>query len=61
MFTEQELNNLIDRGTTAVSISSIAQEMMRLSQALEQQAHDLLSVCGTTPVSITETPSPVSD
>jgi hypothetical protein len=44
MMTEQVLNNLIGRGTAHSSIPLIAQEMMRLSQALERQAHNLTSV-----------------
>ncbi len=44
MMTEQVLNNLVGRGTAQSSIPLIAQEMMRLSQALERQAHNLTSV-----------------
>jgi len=44
MMTEQVLNNLVSRGSVLLSISSIAQEMMRLSRAIEQQARDLASV-----------------
>jgi hypothetical protein len=44
MMTEQVLNNLVRRGTVQPNIPSIAQEMMRLSRALEQQARDLASV-----------------
>src|SRR5271169_5104133 len=43
MMTEQVLNNLIGRGTAHSSIPLIAQEMMRPSQALERQAHNLTS------------------
>ena len=44
MMTEQVLNNFVGRGTVQPSIPSIAQEMMRLSRAIEQQARDLASV-----------------
>jgi hypothetical protein len=44
MMTEQVLNNLVVQGIVQPSIPSIAQEMMRLSGALEQQARDLTSV-----------------
>ena len=40
MMTEQELNNLI-RGKAQTSIPSIVQEILRLSQALEQKAREL--------------------
>ena len=40
MMTEQELNNLI-RGKAQTSIASIVQEILRLSQALEQKAREL--------------------
>jgi hypothetical protein len=43
MMTEQELNNLI-RGKAQASIPSIVQEIVRLSQALEQKAHELESL-----------------
>ena len=43
MMTEQELNNLI-RGKAQTSIPSIMQEIMRLSQALEQKARELESL-----------------
>ena len=38
MMTEQELNNLINSRPTKLAITSIAQEMMHLSRALEQRA-----------------------
>jgi hypothetical protein len=47
MMTEQELNNLINRRASQPGIPSIVQEMMRLSQALEQQARDLASLYPT--------------
>ena len=40
MMTEQELNNLI-RGKAQTSIPSIVQDILRLSQALEQKAREL--------------------
>ena len=43
MMTEQELNNLV-RGACQPNIPSIAQEIMRLSRALEQQARELASL-----------------
>jgi hypothetical protein len=43
MMTEQELNNLI-RGKAQTSIPSIMQEILRLSQALEQKARELESL-----------------
>jgi hypothetical protein len=47
MMTEQELNNLIKGRATQPGIPSIVQEMMRLSQALEQQARDLAALYST--------------
>jgi hypothetical protein len=43
MMTEQELNNLI-REKVQTNIPSIVQEIMRLSQALEQKARELQSL-----------------
>jgi hypothetical protein len=40
MMTEQELNNLV-RGRAQTNIPSIVQEIVRLSQALEQKAREL--------------------
>jgi hypothetical protein len=40
MMTEQELNNLI-RERAQMNIPSIVQEIVRLSQALEQKAREL--------------------
>ena len=40
MMTEQELNNLI-RGKAQTSIPSIVQDILRLSQVLEQKAREL--------------------
>ena len=40
MMTEQELNNLI-RGKAQRNIPSIVQEILRLSQELEQKAREL--------------------
>jgi hypothetical protein len=40
MMTEQELNNLI-RGKAQTSTPSIVQEIVRLSQELEQKAREL--------------------
>ena len=43
MMTEQELNNLI-RGKAQTTIPSILQEIMRLTQELEQKARELQSL-----------------
>ena len=40
MMTEQELNNLI-REKAQTNVPSIVQEIVRLSQALEQKAREL--------------------
>jgi hypothetical protein len=40
MMTEQELNNLI-RGKAQTTIPSILQEIMRLTQSLDEKAREL--------------------
>ena len=43
MMTEQELNNLI-RGKAQTTIPSILQEIMRLTQSLDEKARELASL-----------------
>ena len=47
MMTEQELNNLI-RGKAQTSIPSIIQEIMRLTQSLDEKARELASLHAAT-------------
>ena len=43
MMTEQELNNLI-RGKAQTSVPSVIQEIMRLTQSLDEKARELASL-----------------
>ena len=47
MMTEQELNNLM-RGKAQTSIPSIIQEIMRLTQSLDEKARELASLHAAT-------------
>ena len=47
MMTEQELNNLI-REKAQTSIPSIIQEILRLTQSLDEKARELASLHGAT-------------
>jgi hypothetical protein len=47
MMTEQELNNLI-RGKAQTNIPSVIQEIMRLTQSLDEKARELASLHAAT-------------